>query len=73
MPEADKPRVISYRGYIFGKEVSRGFWEKQVWSEEDKDKLIYGTTDLSNYDREKYVIDELNGQALTQPDTSKSE
>ena len=37
MPEAKNPGVTSYRGYIFGKEVCRGFWEKM-----DVDKLIYG-------------------------------
>jgi len=40
MPEAEKTEVTSYRGYILGKEVSRGFWEKQIWDE--KDKFIYG-------------------------------
>jgi len=42
MPESENPGVNSYRGYIFGTEVSRGFWEKQIWNEEDKNKLIYG-------------------------------
>lgn len=37
MPEAKNPGVTSYRGYILGKEVCRGFWEKM-----DVDKLIYG-------------------------------
>ena len=35
MPEAKNPGVTSYRGYIFGKEVSRGFWEKM-----DVDKTL---------------------------------
>ncbi len=34
MPETKKPGVTSYRGYVFGKEVCRGFWEKM-----DVDKL----------------------------------
>jgi len=42
MPETENPGVTSYKGYVFSKEVSRGFWEKQIWNEEDKDKLIYG-------------------------------
>ena len=37
MPEEKNQGVTSYRGYVFGKEVSRGFWEKM-----DVDKLIYG-------------------------------
>ena len=37
MPEEKNPGVTSYRGYVFGKEVSRGFWERM-----DVDKLIYG-------------------------------
>lgn len=37
MPEAKNPGVTSYRGYIFGKEVSRSFWEKM-----EVDNLIYG-------------------------------
>lgn len=37
MPEAKNPGVTSYRGYILGKEICRGFWEKM-----DVDKLIYG-------------------------------
>lgn len=28
--EAEKPKVTSYRGYIFGKEVSRGFWDEML-------------------------------------------
>lgn len=28
MPEATNKGITSYRGYIFGKEVSRGFWER---------------------------------------------
>ena len=27
---AEKPKVTSYRGYIFGKEVSRGFWDEML-------------------------------------------
>ena len=42
MPEAKNPGVTSYRGYVFGKEVSRGFWEKM-----DVDKLIYGDMSVS--------------------------
>ena len=30
--EAEKPKVTSYRGYIFGKEVSRGFWDEMLWA-----------------------------------------
>ena len=30
--EAEKPKVTSYRGYIFGKEVSRGFWDEMLVS-----------------------------------------
>jgi len=32
MPEDDEPDVTSYRGYIFGKEVCRGFWERMLAS-----------------------------------------
>ena len=28
--EDKKPKVTSYRGYIFGKEVSRGFWDEMI-------------------------------------------
>ena len=28
--EDKKPKVTSYRGYIFGKEVSRGFWDEML-------------------------------------------
>lgn len=28
MPEAKNPGVTSYRGYLFGREVCRGFWEE---------------------------------------------
>lgn len=28
--EAEKPKVTSYRGYIFGIEVSRGFWDEML-------------------------------------------
>lgn len=28
--EAEKPKVTSYRGYIFGFEVSRGFWDEML-------------------------------------------
>lgn len=28
--EAEKPKVTSYRGYIFGKEISRGFWDEML-------------------------------------------
>lgn len=27
MPDTENPGVTSYRGYLFGREVSRGFWE----------------------------------------------
>ena len=37
MPEEKNQGVTSYRGYVFGKEVSRGFWERM-----EVDKLIYG-------------------------------
>ena len=37
MPEAKDPGVTSYRGYVFGKEVSQVFWDRM-----DVDKLIYG-------------------------------
>jgi len=63
MLESENPGVTSYRGYIFGKEVSRGFWEKQVWSEEDKDKLIYGYQvddtgkTLNSSEMKKYYIE----------------
>ena len=30
MPEMKNPGVTSYRGYIFGKEVSRGFWDEML-------------------------------------------
>ena len=43
MPEAKDPGVTSYRGYIFGKEVCRGFWEKM-----DVDKLIYGNMSVED-------------------------
>ena len=42
MPEEKNQGVTSYRGYVFGKEVSRGFWEKM-----DVDKLIYGDMSVS--------------------------
>ena len=32
MPDDDEPDVTSYRGYIFGKEVCRGFWERMLAS-----------------------------------------
>ena len=28
--EEEKPKVTSYRGYIFGQEVSRGFWDEML-------------------------------------------
>ena len=43
MPEEKKQGVTSYRGYVFGKEVSRGFWERM-----EVDKLIYGDTTTIN-------------------------
>ena len=43
MPEAKNPGVTSYRGYILGKEVCRGFWEKM-----DVDKLIYGDMSVAD-------------------------
>lgn len=30
MPEIKKPGVTSYRGYLFGEEVCRGFWEEML-------------------------------------------
>ena len=42
MPEEKNQGVTSYRGYVFGKEVSRGFWERM-----DVDKLIYGDMSVS--------------------------
>ena len=42
MPEEENQGVTSYRGYVFGKEVSRGFWERM-----DVDKLIYGDMSVS--------------------------
>lgn len=30
MPEAQNPGVTSYRGYLFGREVCRGFWEEML-------------------------------------------
>ena len=42
MPDAKEPGVTSYRGYVFGKEVCRGFWEKM-----DVDELIYGDMSAS--------------------------
>lgn len=32
--ESEDPKVTSYRGYLFGKEVSRGFWEKMLVEDE---------------------------------------
>ena len=43
MPEEKNQGVTSYRGYVFGKEVSRGFWERM-----DVDKLIYGDMSVSD-------------------------
>ena len=43
MPEEKNPGVTSYRGYVFGKEVSRGFWDRM-----DVDKLIYGDMSVSD-------------------------
>ena len=43
MPEEKNQGVTSYRGYVFGKEVSRGFWERM-----EVDKLIYGDTTTIN-------------------------
>ena len=42
MPEEQNQGVTSYRGYVFGKEVSRGFWDRM-----DVDKLIYGDMSVS--------------------------
>ena len=42
MPEEKNPGVTSFRGYVFGKEVSRGFWDRM-----DVDKLIYGDMSVS--------------------------
>ena len=42
MPESNDPGVTSYRGYLFGKEVSRGFWDRM-----EVDKLIYGDMAVS--------------------------
>ena len=30
MPDDGEPDVTSYRGYIWGKEITRGFWEKML-------------------------------------------
>lgn len=43
MPEEKNQGVTSYRGYVFGKEVSRGFWDRM-----DVDKLIYGDMSVSD-------------------------
>ena len=43
MPEENNPGVTSYRGYVFRKEVSRGFWDRM-----DVDKLIYGDMSVSD-------------------------
>ena len=32
MPDDDEPDVTSYKGYIFGKKVCRGFWERMLAS-----------------------------------------
>lgn len=32
MPEDDYPDVTSYRGYLFGREIVRGFWEEMLAS-----------------------------------------
>lgn len=42
MPEEKNQGVTSYRGYVFGKEVSRGFWDRM-----EVDKLIYGDMSVS--------------------------
>ena len=42
MPEEKNQGVTSYRGYVFGKEVSRGFWDRM-----EVDKLIYGDLSIS--------------------------
>ena len=42
MPEEKNQGVTSYRGYVFGKEVSRGFWDRM-----EVDKSIYGDMSVS--------------------------
>ena len=53
MPEAKSPGVTSYRGYVFGKEVCRGFWEKM-----DVDKLnSIAFSELAPGEEETYFTD----------------
>ena len=54
--------VTSYRGYILGKEVCRGFWEEML-TEDDKNKLIYGD-DLLNFEDNEISINQENGEKL---------
>lgn len=61
--ESDDPKVTSYKGYIFGKEVSRGFWERML-IEDDKNKLIYGDNDVLNLDDNEIVINNESGENL---------
>ncbi len=42
MPEEKNQGVTSYRGYVLGKEVSQGFWDRM-----EVDKLIYGDMSIS--------------------------
>ncbi|MBR5264991.1 MAG: hypothetical protein IKV63_00080 [Clostridia bacterium] len=34
MPDDDEPDVTSYKGYIFGNKVMRGYWERMLVMEE---------------------------------------
>ena len=62
MPEAKNPGVTSYRGYILGKEVCRGFWEKM-----DVDKLIYGDINRTEEPDEYPPLDIIPGADLDEP------
>lgn len=61
--ESEDPKVTSYRGYLFGKEVSRGFWEKML-VEDEKNKLIYGNNDILNFVDNEIVINQESGEKL---------
>ena len=67
MPEEKNPGITSYRGYVLGKEVSRGFWNRM-----DVDKLIYGDMSVTEETGDNMHI-KLNSIAFSELAPGKEE
>ena len=61
--ESEEPKVTSYKGYLFGKKITRGYWERML-TEDDKNKLIYGDNDVLNFVDNEIVINQESGEKL---------